>query len=50
LQYVQQGYTQIGMRDYQGATQSFQRALALDPNNQAALNGLQKARAARKGN
>jgi serine/threonine-protein kinase len=50
LQYVQQGYTQIGMRDYQGAVGSFQHALALDPGNQAALNGLQKARAARKGN
>jgi serine/threonine-protein kinase len=50
LQYVQQGYTQIGMRDYNGAISSFQRALALDPGNQAALNGLQKARTAKKGN
>jgi hypothetical protein len=50
LQYVQQGYTQIGMRDYNGAIASFQRALTLDPSNQAAQNGLQKARAARKGN
>jgi serine/threonine-protein kinase len=50
LQYVQQGYTQIGMRDYQGAIGSFTRALALDPGNQAAQNGLQKARAAKKGN
>jgi osmotically-inducible protein OsmY len=50
LQYVQQGYTQIGMRDYNSAISSFQRALALDPGNQAALNGLQKARAAKKGN
>ncbi len=50
VQYVQQGYTQMGMRDYQGAARSFQRALQLDPSSQAALNGLQKARAARKGN
>jgi hypothetical protein len=47
-QYVSQGYKQMAMRDFQGATQSFQRALQLDPGNQAAQNGLQRAR--KKGN
>lgn len=50
LQFVQQGYRQMGMQDYQGAIQSFQHALVLDPSSQAAQNGLQKARTARKGN
>lgn len=47
-QYVSQGYKQMAMRDFQGAAQSFQRALQLDPGNQAAQNGLQRAR--KKGN
>src|SRR5713101_6776659 len=46
-QYLHDGYGQISRQDYQGAAQSFQRALQLDPGNQAAKAGLQKARAAR---
>ncbi len=37
------GYRRIKDRDFSGATQDFQDALKLDPNNTAALKGLQSA-------
>jgi hypothetical protein len=47
-QYLHDGYGQMARQDYQEAAKSFQHALQLDPGNQAAKTGLQKARAARK--
>jgi len=39
------GYRRIKGRDFSGATQDFEEALRLDPNNTAAQKGLQTAQA-----
>jgi serine/threonine-protein kinase len=44
-QLVSQGNRQLANRDFSGAQSSFQRALALDPGNSAAQNGLKAAQA-----
>jgi serine/threonine-protein kinase len=44
-QLVSQGNRQLAQRDFSGAQSSFQRALALDPENSAAQSGLKAAQA-----
>jgi cytochrome c-type biogenesis protein CcmH/NrfG len=42
-QQIDMGNYRLAQHDYQGAAQAFRRALAMDPNNAAAKQGLRQA-------